>query len=66
MFNPLKRSFVSDIGSFLAKFDQSHPKKSVSQEKEIAKHARIAALRDSTLSTTAEPLSVDKKIWEGF
>lgn len=65
MFNPLKRSFVSDIGSFLAKFDQSHPKKSLSQEKEIAKHARIAGLRDGVLST-AEPLSADKKIWEGF
>lgn len=64
MFNPLKRSFVSDIGSFLAKFDQSHPKKSVSQEKEIAKHARIADLRDGVLSTG--PSSEDKKIWDGF
>ncbi len=65
MLSPLKRSFVSEIGDFLANFDQSHPEKSVSQAKEIAKHARIAGLRDGTLSTV-QPLSADKKIWEGF
>ncbi len=64
MFNSLKRSFVSEIGDFLAKFDQSHPEKSISQQQEIAKHARIAGLRDGVLST--EALSEDKKIWEGF
>ncbi|MES2204835.1 MAG: CBU_0585 family protein [Pseudomonadota bacterium] len=63
MLNPLKRQFVSEIDDFLIQFDQSHPEKSQSQKKEIAKHARIAQLRDgASLVKPAE----DKEIWEKF
>ncbi len=63
MLNPLKREFVSEIDDFLTQFDQSHPEKSQSQQKEIAKHARIAQLRDSV--SPVKPAE-DKEIWEKF
>lgn len=63
MINPLKRQHVSEIDDFLIQFDQSNPEKSLSQQKEIAKHARIAQLRDHVLPT--EP-SKEEPIWEGF
>ena len=63
MLNPLKRQFVSEIDEFLTQFDQSHPEKSQSQQKEMAKHARIAQLRDSAASVKP---AENKEIWKGF
>ena len=63
VLNPLKRAYVSEIDDFLTQFDQSHPEKSQSQQKEIAKHARIAQLRDNALSVN--PLET-KEIWQDF
>lgn len=64
MLSPLKRQFVSEIDNFLTQFDQSHPEKSQSQEKEIAKHARIAQLRDNAAGSVQ--LSENEEIWKGF
>lgn len=36
-----ERHHISDADLFLEKFDQSHPEKSASQLKEIAKHNNI-------------------------
>lgn len=63
MISPLKRQFVSEIDDFLTEFDQSHPEKSLSQQKEIAKHARIAQLRDGT--SPVNPVET-KEIWKDF
>ena len=63
MLSPLKRQFVSEIDDFLTQFDQSHSEKSLSQQKEIAKHARIAQLRDS--AAPAQPVE-NKEIWKNF
>lgn len=38
--------FVSEIDQFLSKFDQKHPQKSLSQQKEMTKYRRIYYLRD--------------------
>lgn len=64
MFSLLKRQYVSDIGQFLNEFDCSHPEKSSAQQKEIAKHERIARLRDgvSAQSSTKD----DAQIWKNF
>lgn len=63
MLSPLKRQFVSEIDDFLTQFDLSHPEKSLSQQKEIAKHARIAQLRDGVLPVNP---AENKEIWENF
>ena len=63
MLNPLKKAYVSEIDNFLTQFDQSHPEKSPSQQKEIAKHARIAQLRDQTSAIKSVE---NKEIWENF
>ena len=63
MLSPLKRQFVSEIDDFLIQFDQSHPEKSQSQQKEIAKHARIAQLRDGVSPVKS---AENKEIWKGF
>jgi len=65
MSNSLKRKYVSDIGKFLADFDASHPNKSAAQQEEIAKHARIARLRDNVSPEKAIDSDAEK-IWEGF
>lgn len=64
MLNPLKRQYVSDIDQLLNEFDHSNPSKSRAQQKEIAKHARIAQLRDHALPS--EISSEDETIWEKF
>ena len=63
MINPIKRQHVSEIDDCLMQFDQSNPEKSVSQQKEIAKHARIAQLRDGV--SLVKP-SENKDNWKDF
>ncbi len=63
MLSPLKRNYVSEIDDLLTQFDQSHSEKSISQQKEIAKHARIAQLRDGVPSVN--PVET-KEIWKDF
>ncbi len=43
----IKRDYVSPIDHFLNRFDETHPKLTRSQKKEIAKYQRIYALRDN-------------------
>lgn len=64
MLNPLKKAYVSEIDDFLVQFDQSHPEKSLSQQKEIAKHARIVPLRDGV--STTHSVKENKEIWKDF
>lgn len=59
----LKNSYVSEIDQCLRQFDQTHCEKSISQQKEIAKYAHIAQLRDEI--ATLEPFE-EKKLWKGF
>lgn len=50
LFKPIDRYFVSEADKFMAKFDEEQQwKKSASQSKEIAKHKRIAYLRDNVV-----------------
>jgi len=42
----IDKSYISPIDAFLTKFDLTH-ELSLSQELEMVKHQRIAALRDS-------------------
>ena len=42
----LDKKYISDITKFFNEFEQQHPKKSESQQREIDKYARIAKLRD--------------------
>lgn len=46
MMKKIDKSYVSPLDEFMAEYDKQHPKKSVSQEKEIKKAARVARLRD--------------------
>ena len=64
MPKPIKRNYISEIDQFLKEFDQQHPEKSASQQKEIAKHQRISALRDQAPITKIS--TTDKKIWDDF
>lgn len=43
------KNYVSDLDKFLREFDQQHPEPSASQQEEINKHKRIAALRDKAV-----------------
>jgi hypothetical protein len=43
-----KFGYVSDADKFLQNFDQQHPQKSKSQQKEIEKYRRIFNLRDNS------------------
>jgi len=43
---PKLTHFVSEIDQDLQKFDKEHPKRSLSQQKEQEKYARISYLRD--------------------
>ncbi len=56
----IDKSYVSPIDTFLATFDATH-EKSASQQAEIKKHLRIAALRDEAMITPDE-----KGVWTGF
>ena len=56
----IDKFYVSPYDKMFHSFDQTH-ENSPSQEKEIAKHARIARLRDDASATDGE-----KEIWEGF
>tara|TARA_B110000908_G_C9796381_1_gene246629 strand:+ start:182 stop:391 length:210 start_codon:yes stop_codon:yes gene_type:complete len=42
----IDKAYVSEHDVFLHQFDKDHPEKSASQEKEIAKHQKLHALRD--------------------
>ena len=42
----IDKRYVSPIDKFLQQFDQDHPEKSASQQKEIEKHRIIAEKRD--------------------
>lgn len=64
MSGALKRHFVSELDDFLQVFDQTHEKKSLSQQKEITKHQRIAQLRDGVSAINL--VKEDKEIWEDF
>lgn len=48
MSGDIDKAYVSPIDRFLYEFDRTH-EKSPSQLKEIAKHRRIAALRDEPI-----------------
>ncbi|MBA4697068.1 MAG: hypothetical protein H2069_06760 [Legionella sp.] len=60
MHDDINKAYVSPYDQFLFGFDASH-EKTASQLKEIAKHKRIAYLRDNP-----ECKSGQDKIWEGF
>lgn len=63
----LEKSYVSPADQFLQEFDRQHPQKSPSQQREIVKHARIAALRDYPQSADSLSASTkSKEIWEEF
>lgn len=51
IFKKLKKNHVSETDQFLAAFDAEHPEKSASQLAEIAKHEKIAQLRDHVMVT---------------
>lgn len=54
--------FVSQLDQFLKQFDKTHPKKSASQRKEIAKYERIYRLRDNP-HATQQPRET---LWDQF
>lgn len=56
----IDKSYVSPYDKFLFEFDMTH-EKSASQQKEIAKHKKIANLRDNVQAQASE-----KEIWEEF
>jgi hypothetical protein len=56
---------VSELGQFLIDYDQQHPEQSASQEKEIAKHAKLNNLRDDP-SFEEAATSKSSNIWDGF
>lgn len=58
----MDKNFVSELDKFIADFDKNNPKKSVSQQQEIKKFARIFKLRDDA---DAGKKKVDEA-WEGF
>jgi hypothetical protein len=43
----LKRNFLSQIDDFLVDFDRCNPKKSASQQQEIAQYQALTTKRDS-------------------
>lgn len=64
MLKKLKRkmkNYVSDEDQFIHQFDHQHRQRSPSQQKEVAKHARIFRLRDRIVKANN-----DKKIWDDF
>jgi hypothetical protein len=65
MSTSLKRDYVSELDQFLQDFDQQHPVKSASQQREIAKHKNIAEQRDHAIEKTSKN-SEEKNVWEKF
>lgn len=65
MSTSLKRDYVSELDQFLQDFDQNHPQKSASQQREIAKHKNIADLRDDVIEK-ASKTSQEKNLWKKF
>lgn len=61
--NKIDKAYVSEIDQFLQEFDQSHPDKSASQQKEIAKHQRVYRLRDEAKSPEENNR---KELWDKF
>lgn len=59
--NPILSNYVSEIDQFLQGFDQSHPEKSASQQKEISKYQRIYFLRDKK-----DRLPFSQTLWDQF
>jgi hypothetical protein len=66
MLSSFKRQYLSDIDKFLTKFDADHPEKSVSQQKEIAKHAKIARWRDGISLEKSSGCDEAREIWKDF
>jgi hypothetical protein len=63
LFNRILKHVVSDEDRFIHRFDFEHQKgKSRSQQKEIAKHDRIARLRDEAV---VEQDTLDE-VWREF
>lgn len=56
----IDKAYVSPYDRFLFEFDNTHLK-SASQEKEIEKHRRIAALRDNPSASEGSD-----GLWEAF
>jgi hypothetical protein len=56
----IDKAYISEYDIFFAQFDKTH-EKSLSQQKEIQKHKKIAEKRDNVMNQ-------DKKgiIWEAF
>ncbi len=61
MIKRLEKNYVADIDKLLVEFDKEHPEKSASQQAEIAKHRRIAELRDNP-----DAQQKPAQIWEDF
>jgi hypothetical protein len=55
------RHYVSEIDNFLTQFDQEHPERSLSQQKEVAKFQRIYHLRDDP-----EYTEIPTPLWDKF
>ena len=53
-------NYVSEIDRFLQEYDQKHPGKSVSQQKEIAKLKRVYRLRDDKTATDPSRIFPDE------
>lgn len=56
----IDKSYISPYDEFLFDFDKKNPK-TISQQKEIEKHRRIAALRDNPAVAEQEG-----KLWDAF
>ena len=56
----INKAYISPYDVFLREFDNTHPL-SAAQKKEIAKHKRIAALRDQPTPNTE-----DLVVWDQF
>lgn len=60
----MKKAYISEIDQFLKTYDQEHPEKSLSQQREISKHQRIAEMRDHA-KRKQETTPVDD-LWKDF
>jgi len=61
----LKTAYISEIDTFLNDFDRENPGVSASQQAEIDKFRRIAALRDQASPATSPDHSTTT-LWEKF
>ena len=68
MFKKLEKNYVSEVDKLLQDFDAKQEQKTASQLAEIAKHQRIAALRDDVTENSAQINISDasKAIWKDF